>query len=305
MQTRTVPTLIENLTNIVEVAVGRWHVIVLHDMGRISTWGYGKKGRLGHGDELSHYRAKRINGLDRIRFVKCAADFSHSLALTDDGKIYSWGDGSFGKLGHGDEIDIFQPKIITGFPGEVIITNIKAGNKHSLALTDKGELYSWGCGKHGRLGHGNENDSEIPRKIACDEKFTAISAGKSHSIALTARGNIYVWGKGKHGQLGLGLGLSTLDCLQPKALVSEHIFVSVIASNTCSVALSEEGVIYTWGSCTEGRLGHGFSQEICWRPNKISGLESTIFSSLAVGHYHVVAVTGLGRNNKSSNQNSN
>jgi alpha-tubulin suppressor-like RCC1 family protein len=54
----------------------------------------------------------------------------------------------------------------------------------------------------------------------------------------------------------------------------------------------EQGAIFTWGSCSFGRLGHGFVEEICWRPTRIVGAENMIFKSLAIGHYHMVAVTG-------------
>lgn len=83
-------------------------------------------------------------------------------------------------------------------PSDVVVTSVKAGDHHTLLNTgtpviipkilttlEKGQVYSFGKGKHGRLGHGNETDLHIPTKIKLDCKVSSIAAGKSHSYALT------------------------------------------------------------------------------------------------------------------------
>lgn len=92
MKNRNTPTKIEKISGIVDVAAGKWHCLALNGMkvtvlssfqeiGRLFAWGYGKSGRLGQGDELSHYRPKPINGYNRVHFTSCAAGLSHSLAV--------------------------------------------------------------------------------------------------------------------------------------------------------------------------------------------------------------------------------
>ena len=77
---------------------------VLTSDGKIYTWGFGGYGRLGHGDEssvLAELLPRRIEALRSVRAVAVSAGFSHSLAPSAAGEVYSCGDGRFGKLGHG------------------------------------------------------------------------------------------------------------------------------------------------------------------------------------------------------------
>lgn len=97
-----------------------------------------------------------------------------------------------------------------------------AGQQHSLALTDGGEVYSWGAAQHGRLGHGAPAARAFfgsavefkPRLIRAFEalRVQQIAAGQMHSAAVSASGDAYIWGYGKFYQLGTG---SEDDVLSP------------------------------------------------------------------------------------------
>ena len=83
------------------------------------------------------------------------------------------------------------------------VIDIACGESHSLALTDKGEVYTWGGGQLGQLGHGDCLRQSLPLKVAnLEEKIVAISGGKRHSAALTGEGKLYTWGSNEYGQLG-------------------------------------------------------------------------------------------------------
>lgn len=79
--------------------------------------------------------------------------FDSSLALTEEGLVYSWGSNSYGKLGIGSEKINFIPipKKIEDLKN---IHKIKCGTNHCLALDKDGVLYSWGSGTSGELGNG-------------------------------------------------------------------------------------------------------------------------------------------------------
>ena len=83
---------------------------------------------------------------------------------------------------------------------------MSAGLAHSLALTANGAVWSWGPGACGKLGHGDEQDQLLPKKIEAlaGQRFIAVSAGSSHSLAVTADGAVWSWGYGSQGQLGHG-----------------------------------------------------------------------------------------------------
>jgi len=74
------------------------------------------------------------------------------LALTAVGELYSWGDGEFGNTGHGIRENIDRPRLVQSLYGSEVI-RISAGQKHAAAVTANGELYCWGNGAGGRLGH--------------------------------------------------------------------------------------------------------------------------------------------------------
>ncbi len=86
--------------------------------------------------------------------------------------------------------------------------NVQTGSEHSLALTDSGDIYSWGSNYYGQLGlgtSGSGTNKDTPQKVTVNGvKFTDIAVGVSHSLALTDTGVLYSWGVNEYGQLGLG-----------------------------------------------------------------------------------------------------
>ena len=99
----------------------------------------------------------------RTRRESVSAGWYHSVAITADGAVWSWGGGVVGQLGHGDRQDQLLPKKIEALAGQRVVA-VSAGN-HSLALTADGALWSWGWGGFGSLGHGDELNRWQPKKI--------------------------------------------------------------------------------------------------------------------------------------------
>ena len=100
-----------------------------------------------------------------------SAGCDHSLALTADGAVCSWGDGGEGKLGHGDQqeqlllLPRLRPKKVEAFADQPVIA-ASAGQHHSLALTADGAVFSWGQGEAGCLGHGEDLSNQLlPKKV--------------------------------------------------------------------------------------------------------------------------------------------
>ena len=99
------------------------------------------------------------------RVVAVSAGADHSLAITADGAVWSWGGGVSGKLGHGDQQDQLLPKKIEAFAGRRVVA-VSAGREHSLATTADGAVFTWGKGECGCLGHGEDlSDQLLPKKI--------------------------------------------------------------------------------------------------------------------------------------------
>jgi alpha-tubulin suppressor-like RCC1 family protein len=194
--------------NIIDVSAAKYHDLAVTGTGKVYSWGNGKNGRLGHGNENSVPEPLIITSLLKIKVIKIATGEGHSLVLSNEGSIYSWGSDRFGQLGHGgftaggqnnttpDTINnnarkISSPKRIDAFKKDFII-DIVAGEVHSLALTDDSRLFSWGSNKNGQLGvnpaelsSGNAgvNCSFVPKRITLP--FTTSSTKSRYSSGTT------------------------------------------------------------------------------------------------------------------------
>ncbi|XP_068602604.1 alsin-like [Brachionichthys hirsutus] len=97
-------------------------------------------------------------------------------------EVWSWGRGSEGQLGHGDQLARLQPLCVKTLTGEEVI-QVTAGSHHSLALTAHCQVYSWGSNMCGQLGHVN-SPVTVPQQAKLSDGLRAwgMSAGQSHSI---------------------------------------------------------------------------------------------------------------------------
>ena len=172
---------------------------------------------LGHGDRQNQLLPKKVEAFAGQGVVAVSASFGHSLVITADGAVWSWGMGDNGKLGHGDWQHQPLPKKMEAFAGQRVVA-VSAGAVHSFAITADGAVWSWGYGGCGNLGHGDEQSQLLPKKIEAlaGQRAVAVSAGQYHSLALTADGAVFTWGAGGLGRLGHGEDLS--NQLLPKKI---------------------------------------------------------------------------------------
>lgn len=137
---------------IVYVAADKYHSLALTKDGELYVWGHNKSGRLGLGNDIHAAQPipRKIDFNHKISVIATAEN--HTLAVTNSGKIFSWGSDRYSQLGHGGttghcsfprEIEVFKRTKIIG---------IAAGEFHSLCYTNSGDLYAWGSNKNGQLG---------------------------------------------------------------------------------------------------------------------------------------------------------
>ena len=113
-------------------------------------------GKLGHGNENGCSTPKRVEALSDLNIALIACGSRHTAVVTSTGKLYSWGDKENGVAGHGDsEGHQYTPKLLEKLSDETIV-QLSACGFHTGCITKDGEVFTWGEGKFGRLGHGNE-----------------------------------------------------------------------------------------------------------------------------------------------------
>ena len=241
------------------MAASRYFSLALTADGAVWSWGGGGQGELGHGDEEDQWQPKKIETFAGQRVVTVSAGSFHSLAITADGAVWSWGDGADGKLGHGDQQDQLLPRKVELFAGRCVVA-VSAGFSHSLAITADGAVWSWGDGGFGQLGHGEWQPHQLlPRKVEAlaGQRVVAVSAGGGHSLALTADGAVCSWGYGFCGQLGHRDRQRQLLPKKIEAFAGQRV-VAVSAGDEHSLAITADGAAWSYGAA--GQLGHGNEQ---------------------------------------------
>ena len=182
----------------IAVAAGEYHSLALSASGTVFAWGFNFNGQLGDGSGLDSsvpVALNRTNLFAGKSVIAIAAGLEHSLALTEDGLVYAWGDNSVGQLGDGTthERDTPVPVGTNGVFAGKRLTAIATGAGHSLALAMDGQLYAWGANAFGRLGDGTFAQRNSPMAVNMGgvlqtQSITALAAGSQafHSMVLTA-----------------------------------------------------------------------------------------------------------------------
>eukprot|EP01138_Halocafeteria_seosinensis_P004778 gb/GECG01004885.1/.p1 GENE.gb/GECG01004885.1/~~gb/GECG01004885.1/.p1 ORF type:complete len:1539 (+),score=174.82 gb/GECG01004885.1/:1-4617(+) len=237
---------------------------------------------------------------ESIKVVMVSAGPCHSLLLTSEGTVYSWGVGRRGRLGLSDEETRMHPTPINafGYLSRYKAYKVSCGDAHSLAATNDGTLWAWGCHKYGQLGIGVVSQGKIgyatiPTRVegpfgknGKTRKFVrSISAGSTHSAAVTSDGNVWTWGSNKHGQLGQSSGSFVDDVTGGKKRTTGHIYWSpvqvsaltsecnsqhrerkmakAVAGDQSTVFLSTQGLVWQCGYGNSSPVLLKFSETGC------------------------------------------
>ncbi|KAM7405656.1 hypothetical protein PAMP_000090 [Pampus punctatissimus] len=286
------PKLAASFADAQTIEAGQYCTFVISSDGSVRACGKGSYGRLGLGDSNNQSTLKKLT-FEPHRAIKKVSSSKgsdgHTLAFTTEGEVFSWGDGDYGKLGHGNSSTQKYPKLIQGpLQGKVVVC-VSAGYRHSAAVSEDGELYTWGEGDFGRLGHGDSNSRNIPTLVKDISNVGEVSCGSSHTIALSKDGRtVWSFGGGDNGKLGHG---DTNRVYKPKVVEAlQGMFIrKVCAGSQSSLALTSTGQVYAWGcgAC----LGCGSSEATALRPKLIEELATTRVVDISIGDSHCLALS--------------
>lgn len=179
------PTLVPCTERIVQVAAGDAHFLAVDAKGGVWAWGNGDLAPQGKKPAAGPV-VPTVVPFEKVAIaaVRCGSNFS--LAITRGGKLFSWGIGESGALGHGSVDNQPTPKcIMSGIPARSRVIDADAGSRHAVAITEKG-VYTWGSGDQGALGHGDTEQLLVPTLIQRSRCIAAVRviAGGTHTIVL-------------------------------------------------------------------------------------------------------------------------
>ncbi|MBN8472036.1 RCC1 repeat-containing protein [Corallococcus exiguus] len=217
--------------------------------------------------------------------LQLAAGGAFSVALKQDGTVWTWGQNTYGQLGNGTTTNRMTP-------GRVVlptnVTEVVAGYAHVLALCDDGTVWAWGYNFNGAIGDGTFTDRTTPFHIQGLTGVTALAAGGYHSLALRADGTIWGWGDNSHGQLGTR---APQNPQMPEQINGITGATAIAAGWYHSVALKSDGTVWSWGENAYGQLGSPFVTD-GRIPIQAHGL--TNISSISAGTMHSLALKADG-----------
>ncbi|KYQ89671.1 putative protein serine/threonine kinase [Tieghemostelium lacteum] len=249
---------------IVLISAGAIHAALITNLGNLYTFGDGLLGKLGHGDQESCQIPQLVEYFQKqsIKIIQVSTGGKHTLALSDQNELYSWGGNDSCQLGNGSS-QSFQStpqKIPTVYNNvKCQVERLSCSTTRSAFVTRDGLLFTWGRGDHGRLGHGDTLMQSTPKQVMAlhGHHIVDISSGGGHSMALTSRGEVFSWGRGENGQLGHG-GIIAQQ-LKPKQIMElSGKFIRLIsAGGYHSFAVQDNGDVYSWGRSDYGVLGNG------------------------------------------------
>jgi alpha-tubulin suppressor-like RCC1 family protein len=194
-------------TKWLSIAAGARHSMALRSDGKILTWGDDTFGQLGNWSVPSPpilSTPTAVIGIPKPP-VAIASGSYHSLAILNDGTLWSWGKNTNGQLGYSTASQV--DPTYSAFPTQVGVNNdwsaVSGGGTHTLALRGQ-TLWAWGGNAHGQLGNNTTTDSPSPVQIGTSNQWIAVAAGKYHSMAIDTNNKLWTWGRNAEGQLGNG-----------------------------------------------------------------------------------------------------
>lgn len=244
------------------ISCGHWHGACVTVSGNTYMWGYNKTHSVisdGPPPIIVSPVQLHMSPPVRFKYISCGYNFSHAIA--ENGVCYSWGAGKNGVLGNGSEQDCHVP---TPIPAISDVKHVSCGYCHVAMVTSTGELYTFGRNQDGALGHGRDFSNKlVPTKVTSvvgrEITYASCSHGEHHDHTLVCckDGIAMSCGDGYKGKLGLGdqnsrYTLTTID----SQYFSHQKVLQVSAGGIHSCAVTEGGLVFTWGCGSDGRLGH-------------------------------------------------
>ncbi|KAJ1401348.1 Regulator of chromosome condensation, RCC1 [Sesbania bispinosa] len=299
------PTVVSELSKykVVKAGAGRNHSVVVTEDGNSLAFGWNKHGQLGSGSVRNEIESSPVRCLvSDVKYTACGGDFTVWLSSVEGASILTAGLPQYGQLGHGTDNEynskdgsvrlVYEaqprPRAIATLAGETIV-KVACGTNHTVAVDKNGHVYTWGFGGYGRLGHREQKDEWVPRRVDVFQNRNVlppdaiISAGSVNSACTAGGGQLYMWGKLKN---------TGDDWMYPKPLMDLSGWnIRCMDSGNMHHFVGADSSCISWGHAQNGELGYGpAGQKSSAVPKKVDILEGMHVMSVACGMGHSMII---------------
>jgi alpha-tubulin suppressor-like RCC1 family protein len=254
------------------------------------AWGNNAQGQLGNNTTTSTSSPVLVSSITSVRWTKIAPG-SHTLALRNDGSLWSWGFNSRGQLGQGTQTSYSATPL--NVTGTTIWSKVSAGSGFIVAIQSNGTLWAWGDNFSGQLGTASLTSTSSPVLVSgpAGASWATVSAGAAHALGITTTGQLYAWGANTQGQLGNN---STTNVSSPVNIGTFASWALVALNGQNSLAITTTGQLYAWGLNSSGQLGDNTNTGKS-SPILVSGPTNTSWSAVGGGRDHSLGITITGQ----------
>ncbi|RLN96461.1 hypothetical protein BBJ28_00010026, partial [Nothophytophthora sp. Chile5] len=205
------PRMIDSLRekyHITAAAVSYHHSAVVSSNGELLTFGMNDCGQLGLDHTQHQHTPQLVDALASQVVTKVACGLYHTVAITAGGEVYAFGKNDYGQLGVGHVRNVKMPTLVKASIGESDekIVAVSCGYYHTVTISERGKLVTWGRNDYGQLGIGSKDHKNSAQYVPLplSSKIKAASCGCYHTLILLSNGRVMVFGRNNKGQLGAG-----------------------------------------------------------------------------------------------------
>ena len=195
-----VPVQVVEISNPLTVTGGGFFSLALMPDHTVMGWGANGRGELGDGTEITRAAPVQVSAV-LSHVVNISAGWDHAVALTADGRVWTWGDNTFGQIGNG----LTSTKGVTipfEVPGLTNVVGVSGGDRFTGILKADGTVWTWGWNGFGQLGDASFTDRSSPVRVSGLNQVKLFAARDYHDLAVKDDGTVWDWGSGLNGELG-------------------------------------------------------------------------------------------------------
>ena len=240
--------------------------------------------------------------------VDCAT--ANMAALTNIGRVFTWGQNTYGQLGDGTTLDKDKPVDITdnfNLNENEKIKLLSIGLNHGVVITNENRIFTWGRNNYSQLGDNSTNDSLLPININTlvflnpGEEIVEVDSGLFHNGFVTSEQRVFTWGRNQYGQLGnnttsIGAFPQAMTGLLNLGIEEEVIKISMDGDS--SGILTSLGRVIVFGTNQSGQLGE-YTAGNYLSPSDVTsrfGLETEDkMIDISIGLSHSIFLTDTGK----------